>query len=287
MQLSGRSAIITGANRGLGCAIATAYVKAGASVLLVARDAPLLQSVQAELRPLASEPGQQVETMPCDVSRPDDCAAVAARAEQLFAETTILVNNAGVYGPMGKIEDIDWEQWIRAVEINLFGTVLMCRSILPRMRERCYGKIVNLSGGGATAPLPGISAYAASKAAVVRMTETMAEEVRGTGIDINAIAPGALNTRLLAEVLAAGPEKVGAAFHERSLAQQRQGGTPLEKGASLAVFLGSAASDGISGRLISAIWDPWAALPEKTEQLAKSDIYTLRRIVPEDRGMKW
>jgi 3-oxoacyl-[acyl-carrier protein] reductase len=287
MDLNNRRAIITGANRGLGYAIATHYVKAGASVLLTARDQPLLERAGAELRPLAVQSGQQVEVMAADVSSADHCAAVVERAQQLFGEVTILVNNAGIYGPMGKIEEIDWDHWVQAIQINLLGTVLMCRGVIPLMSRRGYGKIVNISGGGATAPLPGISAYAASKAAVVRMTETLAEEVRASRIDVNAIAPGALNTRLLDEVLAAGPEKVGRVFYERSLKQQQQGGTPLDKGASLAVFLGSAASDGISGRLISAAWDNWAALPEKREQLAASDIYTLRRIVPEDRGMKW
>src|SRR6185436_20968340 len=111
-----------------------------------------------------------------------------------------------------------------------------------------------LSGGGATNPLPRISAYAASKAAVVRFAETLAEELRDAHVDVNAIAPGPLNTRLLDEVLTAGPEKVGAGFYERSLKQKEQGGAPLERGAELAVFLGSAASDGITGKLLSALW---------------------------------
>ena len=97
-----------------------------------------------------------------------------------------------------------------------------------------YGKIVQLSGGGATNPLPRISAYAASKAAIVRFAETLAEEVREDGIDVNAIAPGALNTRLLDEVLAAGPNASGAAFFDRALKQKEEGGAPLDRGADLA-----------------------------------------------------
>jgi 3-oxoacyl-[acyl-carrier protein] reductase len=120
----------------------------------------------------------------------------------------------------------------------------------------------------------------------VRFAETLAEELREDHIDVNAIAPGALNTRLLDEVLAAGPERVGQAFYERSLKQREQGGTPLERGADLAVFLGAAASDGITGKLLSAVWDPWEALPERLEEL-RGDVYTLRRIVPKDRGMDW
>ena len=114
------------------------------------------------------------------------------------------------------------------MRVNLFGSVLCCRAVLPHFRANGYGKIIQLSGGGATSPLPRLSAYAASKAAVVRFAETLAEEVRGTGIDVNAIAPGALNTRLLDEVLEAGPERVGDAFYERALEQRSSGGTPLD-----------------------------------------------------------
>jgi NAD(P)-dependent dehydrogenase (short-subunit alcohol dehydrogenase family) len=287
MDLKGRSAIITGANQGLGRAIATSFVQAGAHVLLVARGEERLRAVRDELAQLATQPGQQIEALRGDVSSPESCAEVVQQAQKLLPDSTILVNNAGVYGPIGPIEEVAWDVWVEAIQINLFGTVLMCREIIPLMRARGYGKIINLSGGGATAPLPRFSAYAASKAAIVRLTETFADELRDAHIDVNAIAPGALNTRLLDEVLAAGPEKAGQDFYDRSIKQRDQGGAPLEKGSALAVFLASAASDGITGRLLSALWDDWAGLPERREELAKTDIYTLRRIVPEDRGQEW
>jgi 2-dehydro-3-deoxy-L-rhamnonate dehydrogenase (NAD+) len=283
MDLQGRSAIITGASQGLGRAIATHFVRAGASVLLVARGEELLRQVAEELTPLAVQRGQKICSMRGDVGHADSCAAVVKQAQERLQGVTILVNNAGVYGPMGRIEEVDWAAWVEAIQINLFGMVLMCRAAIPVMRERGYGKIINLSGGGATAPLPHISAYAAAKVAVVRLTETFAEELRSARVDVNAIAPGALNTRLLDEVLAAGPDKVGRSFYERSLKQQAEGGVPLDKGTALAAFLASAASDGITGKLLSAQWDDWAALPDRRDQLAASDIYTLRRIVPEDR----
>jgi NAD(P)-dependent dehydrogenase (short-subunit alcohol dehydrogenase family) len=163
----------------------------------------------------------------------------------------------------------------------------MTRAVIPLMRKANYGKIINLSGGGATNPLPRISAYAASKAAVVRMNETLAEELKDAHVDVNAIAPGALNTRLLDEVLEAGPEKVGKDFYERSLKQRDKGGAPLEKGAELAVFLASKESDGITGRLISALWDRWEEFPKWRDEMAKNDVYTLRRIVAKDRGLNW
>ncbi len=180
----------------------------------------------------------------------------------------------------------EWSDWVRAIEINLMGSVLMCRAVLPQFRAKHYGKIVQLSGGGATNPLPRISAYAASKAAIVRFAETLAEEVRDDHIDVNSIAPGALNTRLLDEVLEAGPERVGESFYAKATKQRQSGGTSLECGAALAVFLASAASDGISGKLLSAVWDPWETLASRKEDL-RSDIYTLRRIVPKDRGLPW
>jgi 3-oxoacyl-[acyl-carrier protein] reductase len=192
-----------------------------------------------------------------------------------------------VYGPKGLLEETDLHAWWKAIEINLLSVVLASRFALPIFRRQGHGKIVNLSGGGATAPLPRISAYAASKAAVVRLTETLAEETKGSGIDVNSLAPGALNTRLLDEVLLAGPERVGAGFYERALKQKQQGGSSVERAADLGVFLLSPASDGITGRLISAVWDPWEDLPRHSDQLRGTDIYTLRRIVPSDRGVEW
>jgi 3-oxoacyl-[acyl-carrier protein] reductase len=284
MNLTGRSAIVTGASQGLGRAISEHFLRAGASVLLVARDEQLLLRTTRELVPLATQPGQQALAFAGDVSRPESCSDIASVAIRRLDKLCILVNNAGVYGPMGRLEDINWESWVQAIQINLLGTVLMCRAVLPHFRSLNYGKIINLSGGGATAPLPRISAYAASKAAIVRLTETLALETTEAHIDVNAVAPGALNTRLLDEVLAAGPDRVGKDFYDKSLRQRDEGGAGLEKGAELATFLASSESDGISGRLLSAIWDDWAHLPEWRDELACGDVFTLRRITPGDRG---
>ena len=234
--LDNRAAIITGANQGLGLEIATAYVSEGANVFLCARDGAKLECVVNGLRASAKS-GQLIVGEPADVSRKADVARVVQHALEAFGNIQILVNNAGVYGPLGRIEDVEWDKWVKAVEINLFGSILMCRAMLPHFRAKRYGKIVQLSGGGATNPLPRISAYAASKAAVVRFAESLAEEVADDHIDVNSIAPGALNTRLLDEVLEAGPERVGESFYARSVKQKQQGGSPIERGAQLAVFL--------------------------------------------------
>ena len=208
-------------------------------------------------------------------------------ALERFPDLTILVNNAGVYGPKGTLDQIDdWADWVRAIEINLIGSALTARALFGHFVGRGYGKVVQLSGGGATKPMPALSAYAASKAAVVRFAETLAEELRPSRVDVNALAPGALNTRMLDEVIAAGPERVGEDFYESAMEQQRSGGASLRDAAALAVWMASAASDGVTGKLISAVWDPWAELPAHRPDLA-GDVYTLRRILPGDRGMSW
>ncbi len=284
--LLGKVAIITGANQGLGLEIARSYVLAGADVILCARNAALLQEVQSNLNELVT-PTQKVLVKVCDVSIETDVQSLVNETLTQLGGCHILVNNAGVYGPKGEIEEIDWAEWIKAIEINVFGSVLMCRAILPHFKEQGYGKVIQLSGGGATNPLPRISAYAVSKAAIVRFIETLAEEVRGSGIDVNALAPGALNTRMLDEILEAGPEKVGNDFYQRSLKQKEVGGTQLGLGADLALFLASAASDGITGKLISAVWDNWEHWSEHKNELSSSDVYTLRRIAGRDRGFLW
>lgn len=284
--LEGRAAVITGANQGLGLAIALAYVDAGASVLLCARDEARLAAACRVVAARAGA-GQIVAAETADVSDPAAVDRLVGRALALFPQVHVLVNNAGVYGPLGAIDEVDWQAWARTLEINLYGSVLPCRALLPHFKTHRYGKVVQLSGGGATNPLPRISAYAASKAAIVRFAESLALEVREFGIDVNAIAPGALDTRLLDEVLAAGPQAVGADFYNRMVDTKAKGGTPLQVGADLAVFLGAAASDGITGRLLSAVWDPWTDLPSHRGELDGSDVYTLRRIVPKDRGLSW
>jgi len=283
MKLGGVHALVTGASQGLGKAIAAQLVQDGASVVICARDPALLAQTRDEL----AAGGGRVLAQPCDVSDEAQVAALTDFTLRELGSLDVLIGNAGIYGPMGATEDVDLREWMRAVEINLYGTLLPCRAVIPHFKRAGRGKIVIVSGGGATNPLPNVSAYAASKAAVVRLMETLAEELRPHRIDVNAIAPGALKTRLIDQVLAAGPERVGPAFFEKNRQWSEQGGTPLTLGASLCAYLASRESDGITGKLISAQWDPWARLHEHRDDLAATDIYCLRRIVPEDRGRSW
>ena len=284
MKLQGKRAVVTGSSQGLGLAIARQLLADGASVLICARNPADLSAAHAELE--AAYPGRAF-AVPCDIAKETAVEALAASATALLTGVDILVCNAGVYGPKGGIDTLDWDAWVDALQVNLIGTVYCCRVFLPLLRQAQRGKVLIISGGGATKPLPFLSAYAASKAGVVRFAETLAEELKPEGIDVNAIAPGALNTRLLDEVLAAGPEVVGEAFYKASLKQRDNGGTPLTVGAELCSYLASAESDGVTGKLISAQWDPWRRIAEFQNELMASDIWTLRRIIPAERGKDW
>jgi 3-oxoacyl-[acyl-carrier protein] reductase len=306
MKLKNLNALITGGSQGLGKVIAGHFLREGANVVLCARSEKDLTATRDELA--GQFPAQKVLAKPCDVADESQVNELISFTLRELGSLQALVLNAGIYGPMGPTESVPLAEWRRAIDINLFGVLLPCRAVIPHFKsEFCrsrgdeaqtqtksetphvvsYGKIIVLSGGGATNPLPNISSYAASKAAVVRLMETLAEELKPFHVDVNAIAPGALATRLVDEVLAAGPEKVGAAFFEKNKTWKEKGAVPPELGAGLAVYLASAESDGITGKLLSAQWDPWKDLQKHREELAKSDIYCLRRIVPEDRGKKW
>lgn len=278
MKLGGRRVLITGGSRGFGLAVARTFVAEGASVALCGRDREALNAASQELG---------VKALAADVSQSSDVGRLIDWVLPELGGLDAIVCSAGVYGPKGPVETVDWNDWVETISINLLGVVLLCRAVVPHFKRQRHGKIVILSGGGATKGMPNFSAYAASKAGVVRFAETLAEEVHEFGIDVNCVAPGAMNTRMLDEVLEAGPGKVGRAFYEQSLKQKSQGGVPPERGAALCAFLASDASDGMTGKLISAVWDPWETLPERGDELRGTDIYTLRRIVPEDRGKEW
>jgi len=284
MKLKNLNALITGGSQGLGKVIAEHFLCEGANIALCARGEKDLSATRDELA--KKFPSQKVLAKTCDVSNEKEVNDLVAFALREFSSLHALVLNAGIYGPMGATESVSLEDWRRAMDINLYGVLLPCRAVIPHFKKAGRGKIIVLSGGGATNPLPNISSYAASKAAVVRLAETLAEELKPFHVDVNAIAPGALKTRFVDQVLAAGPERVGAEFFAKNKKWSEEGAVPLELGASLAVYLASAESDGITGKLISAQWDPWEKLHEFKNDL-NSDIYTLRRIVPKDRWKNW
>lgn len=286
MLLKERSAIITGASRGLGKAIARAFLANGCNITICGRDEYKLLDTAAELQ-AECQTSALVKAIRADVSCESDAKAIVASAIQQFGRLDIIVNNAAILGPIGLTEEVDWQEWLRTIQINLGGPVLLCRAAIPHLKSKRYGRIINLSGGGATAPRPCFGAYAASKAALVRFTETLAEELKEFDITVNAVAPGALNTEMLEQVLQAGSGLAGPKAFQDACLQKEQGGNSLEQAAALCVLLASDTVSAITGKLISAAWDPWQNLSLYEKQLGGSDIYTLRRIIPADRGQDW
>jgi len=279
MKLTDRVAIVTGGGRGIGKAIALAFAREGAHLVLSSRTLSEAQATAAEARAI----GQRALAMKVDVSERQEVEAMVAAALAKFGGIDILVNNAAVQPPIGPLWENDPDEWLRAVLINLGGVFLCCQAVLPIMIRQGAGKIINLSGGGATSPRPFFSAYAASKAAIVRLTETLAEEVKQHNIQVNAIAPGPVNTRMTEQVLAAG-SAAGEEILARTRREKETGGVPPERAAALALFLASDESDGLTGRLISAVWDDWRSLASCLEEVMATELYTLRRITRDTVG---
>lgn len=273
MKLQDRVAIITGGGRGIGKAIACLFAREGARVVIVSRTRSEVVETVARI----AAAGGAALGMPGDVSSRAHVEKVVEETLAGYGAIDILVNDAAVQGPIGPFIDSDWEDWVKNFEVNLFGTAMFCQAVLPVMAARGAGRIINLAGGGATSPRPLFSAYGVSKTAVVRFTETLAEELRGLNIQVNAIAPGTVSTRMLDEVLSAG-ESAGAAELAEAKMRKERGGTPPEVPAGLALFLASEEADGITGKLISAVWDPWQD-GEFVERLrSDSDLAALRRV---------
>jgi len=271
--------VLTGSSTGIGRALAARLLARGHRVWGLAR------SDQTDF--VAPHPGAFF-TSRCDVATWSEVERVAAAVANAWPHVDGLVTCAGLQGEIGRAVTADPAKWSATVRANLDGTYFAIRAfdaLFARAPRRA--KIVCFSGGGATKPRAQFSAYGVAKAGVVRLVETIAEEERARPLDINAIAPGAINTRLTDEVLALGPAVVGEAEFAAAKKQRTTGGGSLETALDCVEWLLSPASDGISGRLLSAPWDPWPTLDTHRAELAASDIYTLRRIVPEERGKKW
>ncbi len=271
MELESRRVIVTGAGQGIGRAIAVAMARSGARLYLWG----LRKKNLLETQTIVSAVGSEVEVAVVDVSDASEVSKAWKVTVDKWEGVDVLVNNAGVQGPIGRMHEIDAEIWWNTIENNLRGTFLCSQIVLPTMVEQNWGKIINLSGGGAVTPRPFFTAYSASKAAVVRLTETLALEVKENNIDVNAIAPGAVNTKMLEQRLDAGLS-IGQAEYEAAKELVKSGGTNPEKPAALAVFLASSKSDGLSGRLISAVWDSWESMD--IAKLMATDTFTVRRL---------
>jgi NAD(P)-dependent dehydrogenase (short-subunit alcohol dehydrogenase family) len=283
IDLAGKSVLVTGGTKGIGAAVVDVALAAGATVAFCSRTAADV-ATSLSSRQAAVDDGR-LTGLPADVSSPEDVTRLFAHAASQFGAVDGIVHAAAVLGPIGRVGEIDPTAWWDAARVDLFGTFLVIAEACRHM-ERKGGKIAVFSGGGATTPFPRFTAYAASKVGVVRLVESVALEYAESGITINAVAPGFVATQMHQATLAAGAA-AGADYLERTRRDLENGGVSPEVGARCASFLISDAAKGISGRIVAATWDDWERLDERSDAISGSDLFTLRRIVPRDRGGDW
>ncbi len=265
--------LITGGSLGIGKCMAKKFAMNNARVIICSRNQQDLDDAAAEISAVGS-----CEGMAVDVSRPDKAKQLIDYVRKKHGRLDVLINCAGIYGPIGPLETTDAVLWEQAIKINLIGTMNCIRHAIPVMKQQGSGKIINMAGGGVggTNIQPNFSAYIASKAAISGFTEAMARELKDFNIQVNAISPGSVNTRLLDQVLKAG-ESSGSEFLEKSRKQKTDGGTSPEKAAALALFLAGDDSNFVTGKTLSAVWDDYSHFHEIRQRL-DSSLYNLRRI---------
>lgn len=278
-----RVAIVTGASRGLGAHIVLKLASVGLDVLMVGRDHSALMRVAV----LAEEKTEsKLHPFVCDLEAPGAVEAINSAAGDLGG-ADVLINNAAIQGPIGPIWDIDIAAFEQTIRLDFLLPAALSRAVLPAMLARGGGWIVNISGGGATAPRPMFAAYGSAKTALVRFAETLAVETAGKGVRVNSIAPGAFVSGMTRAVVRAGETagKTELAKAERVLAAHDD--TAALKTAKLVAYLVAGRGRDVTGKLISALWDPWDELHRHWDDICHSDVYTLRRIVPADRHITW
>jgi NAD(P)-dependent dehydrogenase (short-subunit alcohol dehydrogenase family) len=271
--------VVTGSSTGIGRALAQRLIGKGHSVWGLAR---------SDQPQFTAGSNGTFRAAKCDVANWQEVERVFGEIGATWEHVDGLVCCAGSHGAVGPAVQADPAHWSATVRANLEGTfnsIRACYGLLAGAQRRA--KIVCFAGGGATKARANFSGYGVAKTGIVRLVETIAEEEVQTPLDINAVAPGAIATRLTDEIIALGAVVAGKAEYDSAVKQRAGGGASLDNALDLVEWLLSEKSDGISGKLLSAPWDPWRGLSEHVDSLAKSDVYTLRRILPEDRGMKF
>ncbi|WIG58882.1 MAG: Oxidoreductase, short-chain dehydrogenase/reductase family [Ktedonobacterales bacterium] len=240
-DLRERAAIVTGGSRGIGLAIGTALAGAGARVVLAARHGDEVEAAAAGLR----EAGAQVIGVAANVSKAEDCETLVEAAEAAFGQVDILVNNAATNIHFGQILDADDGMWLKMVETNLLSAVRLCRRVVPGMRARRQGKVINVASVAGIQPGVGQGVYGALKAALIQFTRSLAQEAGPDNIQVNAIAPGLVRTKF-AQVLHETPQ-IRTAI-ERATPLRRIAEPDEIAGAAL--YLASPAADFVTGQVL-------------------------------------
>jgi NAD(P)-dependent dehydrogenase (short-subunit alcohol dehydrogenase family) len=273
-ELAGQVAIVTGGSRGIGRAVAQALAAAGAAVTVTGRARDQLAHSVA----LIEGAGGRALALAADVADSDAMAGVLAETERQLGPVDVLVNNAAIADPLGPLWEADPAVWWRTVETNLGGAFYACRAVLPGMVARRRGRIINVTGAGGIAPVPHFSAYGASKAALLRLTDTLAAEVASHGIRVFALSPGMVETQLGVQGMAAVRALAAAGdptpFVQRA-ATLAAPWRPAADAGALCVRLASGQADGLSGRVVS-VADDLDDLIKRTEAIEQQDLYTLR-----------
>ena len=273
MRLQDRVALITGAGRGIGREIALAYAKEGARLALAARTRSELEET-ARLTEASGSPTHIIST---DVSDHSQVEEMLRQNLEQFSTVDILVNNAGLVGPVGPLQDNDVEHWLRTMQVNVIGVFLCCRAVLPTMLSHNRGKIINLYGGRG----PNLSAYGASKVAVADLTETLALELQDQNIQVNAMNPGSIDTRMWEETRDAALVIGDMELYELGRRVTSGGGASVERATELAVFLASEASGALSGRVLQSATEDLSTLSQRIPEIMASEAGTLRLLGPE------
>jgi NAD(P)-dependent dehydrogenase (short-subunit alcohol dehydrogenase family) len=268
MQLANKVCLIAGASGALGHSIAQLFFSEGARLCLTSHSQPPVIEGFASERVLARS---------LDVRNKSEVDAVVDQSAEHFGTIDVLVNCTGTLGPVGPTSEIAAVDWVKTIEINLIGSFYLTQAVLPFMVRKGCGKIIHFSGGGAAYGRPHFTAYGASKAALVRFVESLAGELSDAHIDVNAIAPGSVNSRMWDELRAV-LHKAGPGALEDIRKMDQTGGVSPALAAKLAAFLASDASNGLSGKLISAVHDSWQTFADRIPQIASSESGTLRRI---------
>jgi NAD(P)-dependent dehydrogenase (short-subunit alcohol dehydrogenase family) len=279
-----RFCLITGASRGLGRLLAERFWNWNWSLVLLARSKPALIEV---IEALGAKSGQSAHMIISDLTHEEEIAKLGSAIKSLVPRLDLVINNAGIQGATGPAWENDWAEWLETLRTNLLAPVRISRLVAPWMIANGDGSIINVSGGGATGPRANFSAYATAKAGLVRFSETLAEELKPHNVRVNCIAPGAMRTSMLQDIVDKGEAAVGDREYSLARRVMTEGGASMDVVAELCNFLASDAARGITGKLISAVWDDWRNWPDHIEELSASDVYTLRRIVGRDRGFGW
>jgi len=273
-------AVITGASDGLGLEISKTLWKAGYGLHLISRNKKKLIFIKESF--LKNKNNQECLIYPFDIENIEEINNVC---DVIIKKTTVsvLINNAGIHGPIGPFYENDMKLWDKAFRINFLAPVHFSNYFVKHFIKNKSGSIINISGGGGTNCRENFSSYAAAKTSLIRFTEILAKELVNLNIQVNAIAPGQMNTKLLKELVNQDPKYINKKELQKIKNLINKKDNNMSKVLDLIIFLLSPRGKSISGKIISSLWDNWTIWPDYVDFINKSDVYTLRRITGRER----